>query len=85
MRARVRAEVRELLASLGTTTVLVTHDREGPSARRPRALLHGGRVVASGDPVELYRRPRPLVGAVPGRGGDAAGEGLRWAGANRAR
>lgn len=58
LRARVRAEVRELLASLGTTTVLVTHDREEALLLGDRvALLHGGRVVASGDPVELYRRP----------------------------
>lgn len=58
LRARVRAEVRELLASLGTTTVLVTHDREEALLLGDRvALLHGGRVVASGDPVELYRWP----------------------------
>lgn len=58
LRTRVRDEVRELLTSLGTTTVLVTHDREEALLLGDRvALLHEGRVVASGDPIELYRRP----------------------------
>lgn len=79
LRARVRAEVRELLASLGTTTVLVTHDREEALLLGDRvALLHHGRVVASGDPVELYRRPPDrwsarFLGEVVMLRGDASG------------
>lgn len=58
LRSSVRGEVRELLASLGTTTVLVTHDREEAMLLGDRvALLRDGRVVASGDPVDLYRTP----------------------------
>lgn len=64
LRAKVRAEVRELLASLGTTTVLVTHDREEALLLGDRvALLHDGAVVASGDPVELYLRPPDMWSA----------------------
>lgn len=58
LRSRVRAEVRELLGSLGTTTVLVTHDREEALLLGDRvALLADRTVVAEGDPVDLYRRP----------------------------
>jgi iron(III) transport system ATP-binding protein len=79
LRASVRAEVRELLASLGTTTVLVTHDREEAMLLGDRvALLRDGRVVASGDPVDLYRTPPDrwsagFLGEVVLLSGDATG------------
>ncbi len=54
----MRGEVRELLKSLGTTTILVTHDHEEALLLGDRlVLLRDGVVVASGDPVDLYRRP----------------------------
>lgn len=58
LRSRVRTEVRGLLRSLGTTTVLVTHDREEALSLGDRvALLAERTVVAQGDPVDLYRSP----------------------------
>jgi iron(III) transport system ATP-binding protein len=58
MRAELRAEVGDLLASLGTTSILVTHDRDEAFALGDRmVLLRDGRVVASGTPAGLYRDP----------------------------
>ena len=58
MRAELRGEVGDLLASLGTTSILVTHDRDEAFALGDRmVLLRDGRVVASGTPAGLYRDP----------------------------
>lgn len=85
LRERVRGEVHELLRSLGTTTVLVTHDREEALVLADRlALMDGGAVVASGDPVELYRNPPDaftagFLGEVVTLSGDATDGRVRTA------
>ena len=57
-RAGVREEVAQLLRRLGTTAVLVTHDREEAFLLADRVvLLLGGRVIRSGRPEELARDP----------------------------
>ncbi len=57
-RAGVRDEVAQLLRRLGTTAVLVTHDREEAFGLADRvALLLDGRVVRVGRPEELARDP----------------------------
>jgi multiple sugar transport system ATP-binding protein len=61
-RARVRRQVVEVVRSLGTTTLYVTHDQADALAVADRlALLHEGAVVQVGKPMELYERPVDLV------------------------
>jgi iron(III) transport system ATP-binding protein len=58
MRSRVRAEVRTLVESLGMTTVFVTHDQEEALSIAARvAVMLNGRIVQTGAPADVYRRP----------------------------
>ena len=58
LRTRVREEVRELLGSLGITTLLVTHDREEAFLMGDLlTVLRDGAVVADAPPASLYREP----------------------------
>ena len=58
MRSRVRAEVRKLVESLGMTTVFVTHDQEEALSIAARvAVMLNGRIVQTGAPADVYRRP----------------------------
>lgn len=61
LRSRLRTEVRELLRSLGTTAVLVTHDQEEAlSSADLLAVLRDGRIVQSGPPAQVYDEPADL-------------------------
>src|SRR4051794_11353580 len=58
LRASMRAEVRATLKSLGTTTVLVTHDQEEAlSCADTVAVLRDGTISQAGTPRELYLSP----------------------------
>jgi len=58
LRARVRAEVREILRAAAATAVFVTHDQEEAlSLADAVAVMLGGRVVQVAEPQELYRCP----------------------------
>ncbi len=58
LRVGLREDVRRLLAELGTTAVLVTHDQsEALSLADRLALMRAGRVVQEGSPTEVYARP----------------------------
>ncbi len=58
LRAQLRDDVAALLDHLGTTAVLVTHDRaEAFVLGDHLVLLRDGSVVASGDAPGLYRSP----------------------------
>jgi iron(III) transport system ATP-binding protein len=58
LRTSMRAEVRTTLKSLGTTTVLVTHDQEEAlSCADVVAILRGGAISQIGTPRELYLAP----------------------------
>lgn len=64
LRTELRAEVREVLRSVGTTTILVTHDQEEAlSISDEVALMITGRIVQRGNPQDLYSNPRSLVAA----------------------
>jgi molybdate transport system ATP-binding protein len=75
-RLTVRAELRRHLAEFPGSTVLVTHDPVDAMALADRVVVvEDGRVVQSGTPVEVARRPRTdyvarLVGLslLPGTG-----------------
>ncbi|MFY9330925.1 MAG: ABC transporter ATP-binding protein [Candidatus Nanopelagicales bacterium] len=61
LRGRLRAEVREVLAHVGTTAVLVTHDQEEAlSTADAVAVMRGGRVVQVAAPRDLYLAPADL-------------------------
>lgn len=58
LRSRVRADVRTLLAEVGVTTILVTHDRDEAFVLGDRvAVMRSGRVLQVGRPSELYTDP----------------------------
>jgi iron(III) transport system ATP-binding protein len=58
MRARVRAEVRQLLESLGVTAIFVTHDQEEALSLAKRvAVMMDGRILQTGEPQEIYCQP----------------------------
>ena len=58
IRARVRAEVKQLIHSIGITAVIVTHDQEEAlSVADKVAVMIDGKVLQTGTPAEVYSRP----------------------------
>lgn len=58
LRARVRAEVREILHAASTTAIFVTHDQEEALSLVDRvAVMLNGRVEQVAPPLELYANP----------------------------
>ncbi len=58
LRTQVREEIRDLLHSLGITTLFVTHDQEEALFMGDRvAVLHAGRLEQVGTPEEVFHRP----------------------------
>jgi iron(III) transport system ATP-binding protein len=62
LRESLRAEIKQLLASLGTTVVLVTHDQEEAlSLADIVAILSDGRIVQHASPRAIYQAPETLA------------------------
>jgi molybdate transport system ATP-binding protein len=58
-RASARRELRDIHRAWGTTTLHVTHDfAEAGSLGDVAVLLDSGRVLQSGEPAEIFRRPK---------------------------
>ncbi len=58
LRARMRAEVKHLHMTLGTTSIFVTHDQEEAMALSDRlVVMSAGKVIQSGTQQEIYGRP----------------------------
>lgn len=58
LRTQLRREVIDLLRSIGTTTIFVTHDQEEAFLLGDEvALMLAGRVQQQGKPVDLYESP----------------------------
>jgi iron(III) transport system ATP-binding protein len=58
LRAAMRKAVAEVLAKVGATAILVTHDQaEALSFADQVAVMREGRLVQAGAPEDLYRRP----------------------------
>jgi iron(III) transport system ATP-binding protein len=58
LRTKVRNEVAEILRRAGTTAVFVTHDQEEAlSLSDVVAVMRDGRIVQTGTPGDIYRRP----------------------------
>lgn len=58
LREQLLEELRHLLHATQIPAIYVTHDQEEAFALADRvALLHGGRLVQMGSPLEVYQRP----------------------------
>lgn len=58
LRARLGAEVRQILKASGTTAMLVTHDQQEAFAMADMiGVMHAGRIEQWDRPYELYHRP----------------------------
>ncbi len=58
LRVQMRAEIKDLVQRLGTTTVYVTHDQVEALTMADRvAVMQSGRVEQMGAPLDLYDRP----------------------------
>ncbi len=58
LRARLGAEVRQILKDSGTSAILVTHDQQEAFAIADRVgVMHQGRLEQWDRPYELYHRP----------------------------
>ena len=58
LRTSLRAEVRQLLSDLGTTSILVTHDQEEALSIADRvAVMRNGQLVQLATPLDLYATP----------------------------
>ncbi|HMP72383.1 MAG TPA: ABC transporter ATP-binding protein [Kiritimatiellia bacterium] len=58
LRQRVRTEIRHILREAGVTAIFVTHDQEEAFSLADHvAVMMDGRIVQTGTPERLYRRP----------------------------
>jgi len=58
LRERLAGDLRRILVETGTTAVFVTHDQDEAFAVSDRvAVMIAGRVVQSGTPADVWRRP----------------------------
>lgn len=58
LRRQMQLELREILQSVGTTTLYVTHDQEEALAMSDRVVvMHEGRIQQIGTPTEVYHAP----------------------------
>jgi putative spermidine/putrescine transport system ATP-binding protein len=77
MREEMQVELRQIQQTLGTTTILVTHDQHEALALSDRiVVMNAGRVEQIGAPFEVYERPAtPFVAAFLGKTNVFAAEG----------
>jgi iron(III) transport system ATP-binding protein len=70
LRVQIRRDVKRLIASLGITTIVVTHDQEEAFAMGEQiAVMLNGSIEQVGTPSELYRNPAtPWVAQFVGDG-----------------
>jgi iron(III) transport system ATP-binding protein len=79
MRVSLRAEVRDLLKTLGTTAIMVTHDQEEALSIADKvAVMRDGRLVQMASPAQLYQHPADI--AVARFVGDAVELPATWNG-----
>ena len=69
LREEMQIELRTILRTLGTTTVLVTHDQAEAMALSDRiSVMNAGRIEQVGTPSEVYERPAtPFVAGFLGK------------------
>ena len=58
LRLELRIELKEILRSVGATTIVVTHDQEEAlSLGDEVAVMHAGKIVQRGTPMQIYKSP----------------------------
>lgn len=58
LRIKMREEIKEIQKRFNITTIFVTHDQEEAMAIANRiAIMHGGKLIQTGKPEEVYRQP----------------------------
>jgi putative spermidine/putrescine transport system ATP-binding protein len=69
LREEMQIELRTILRTLGTTTILVTHDQAEAMALSDRiSVMNAGRIEQIGTPSEVYERPAtPFVAGFLGK------------------
>jgi ABC-type Fe3+/spermidine/putrescine transport system ATPase subunit len=69
LREELRLELKEILASVGSTTIVVTHDQDEAMSLADRIIvMNRGRIEQQGTPDEIYMQPRTaFVAAFIGR------------------
>jgi len=61
LREQMQLELRAIQRQLGATFVFVTHDQTEALVMSDRiAILQGGRIVQTGSPQDIYRRPNSV-------------------------
>ena len=64
LRLEMRFELAEIIRRVRVTCVMVTHDQEEAMVMADRlALMHAGKVVQTGSPVEVYESPNSRFSA----------------------
>ncbi len=64
LRARIRGEVRTILADSGVTVVFVTHDQDDALFMGDRiAIINGGRIEQAGTPEQVFHEPNTRFAA----------------------
>ena len=86
LRQELRIELKEILTSVGTTSIVVTHDQEEAMSMAEHVIVQNqGRIIQQGTPHDIYAKPidefvAEFVGrsnAFSGRLGDEVEPGLR--------
>ena len=79
LREEMQIELRQIQRSVGTTTILVTHDQAEAMALSDRlVVMNKGRAEQVGPPHEAYERPAtPFVASFLGRTNLLGGSGVR--------
>jgi putative spermidine/putrescine transport system ATP-binding protein/putrescine transport system ATP-binding protein len=59
LRQELRAEVKDVLAAVGSTAIVVTHDQEEAMSLGERVfIMNRGRIMQEGTPDDIYARPK---------------------------
>ena len=69
LREELRLELKQILAMVGSTTIVVTHDQDEAMSLADRIIvMNRGRIEQQGTPDDVYSQPRtPFVAAFVGR------------------
>ncbi|MEI9426209.1 ABC transporter ATP-binding protein [Mesorhizobium sp. Cs1299R1N3] len=58
LRLELRIELKEILKSVGATTIVVTHDQEEAlSLGDEVVVMHAGQIIQRGSPTQIYKAP----------------------------
>jgi putative spermidine/putrescine transport system ATP-binding protein/putrescine transport system ATP-binding protein len=86
LRDQLRVELKDILAAVNTTTIVVTHDQEEAMGLGDSIIvMNDGGIAQEGTPAEIYSRPaNRFVAQFVGRSNWMAGEVVGQDGASRA-